>query len=128
MMPLIDVIFLLLTFFMYSMLVMDYSQVLPVSLVSVGTGQRPENPVIQAVTIDRAGSYFVNREPVDDAQLTAYLDGLAADPAEPMLYLSIEAQGDVDRGPLFIDLLERVRQAGITNFAIVGQPTKRAQP
>jgi biopolymer transport protein ExbD len=128
MMPLIDVIFLLLTFFMYSMLVMDYSQVLPVSLVGVGTGRRPANPVIESVTIDRAGDYFVNRERVDRAQLVTYLDHLAADPAKPMLYLSIEAQGDVDRGPLFISLLERVREAGITNFAIVGPPTKRDEP
>jgi len=65
---------------------------------------------------------------VDDAQLESYLDELAADPSQPMLYLSIEAEGDVDRGPLFINLLERVREAGITNFAIVGQPQQRSEP
>jgi len=125
MMPLIDVIFLLLTFFIYSMMVMLHAEVLPVSLVPVGTGQRSEDAQVQVITIDRDGQLFFNREPVVGDELDRRLAGLADDPASPRLYLTIEAEGRVDRGPLFVSLLERVREAGIINFAIVGQPADK---
>jgi biopolymer transport protein ExbD len=74
------------------------------------------------VTIDRAGKLFFNREPVTLGQLDQRLHELAADPDHPTLYLAVEAEGDVDRGPMLVKLLERVHKSGITNFAIVGPP------
>ncbi len=123
MMPLIDVIFLLLTFFIYSMMVMMHAEVLPVSLVSVGTGQRSEGTQMQVITIDRDGQLFLNRELVAGDELDRRLMDLAGDPSSPRLYLAIEAEGRVDRGPLLVSLLERVRKAGIVNFVIVGPPS-----
>ena len=41
MMPLIDVVFLLLTFFIYSFVMMVRAEVLPVVLTPLGTGGRP---------------------------------------------------------------------------------------
>jgi biopolymer transport protein ExbD len=123
MMPLIDVIFLLLTFFIYSLIVMVRAQVLPVQLTTVGAGGQAAAQDVQAVSIDRQGKFFFNRNPVSSEELGDRLAELAKDPAHPRLYLAMEALGDVDRGPLFLHLLERVQAAGITNFAIVGQPS-----
>ena len=122
MMPLIDVIFLLLTFFIYSMMVMLHAEILPVSLVPVGTGQRGTDTGVHVITIDGDGRLFFDRQQVAGAELDRRLADLAAEGDHRRLYLAVEADGQVDRGPLFVNLLERVRAAGIVNFAIVGQP------
>jgi len=125
MLPLIDVIFLLLTFFIYSLIMMVEAQVLPVTLTDIEQGKQTQQAVIQAITINRQGKLFFNREPVEKPQLRIKLRELAADPSSPTLYLAMEAEGEVDRGPAFVELIEEVRAAGINNFAIVGSPEKK---
>lgn len=129
MVPLIDVIFLLLTFFIYSLVVMVRAQVLPVELVRVEAGEAApgDSAEIAAITIDAAGAIFFNREPIEPEALDARLAELASQDPPPLLFLAMEqasAGGTVavDRGPVLIGLIERVRQAGVTNFSIVGQP------
>lgn len=123
MLPLIDVIFLLLTFFIYSLTVMVHAKVMPVTLTDLTTGDQAETGILHAITIDRVGAVHYNQQPVTDEQLGAHLTILAEDPNQPTLYLAVEAKGTVDRGPLFISLLERVRSVGIANIAIVGPPS-----
>ncbi len=121
-MPLIDVIFLLLTFFIYSLIVMVRAEVLPVALTTLETGGRATAGQVQAITIDRDGNLYLNREPIGEEDLSQQLLVMAAQPKRPMLYLALEAQGSTDRGPILIHLIERVRSAGIEDFVIVGQP------
>lgn len=121
--PLIDVIFLLLTFFVYSMVIMVRADVLPITLAAVATGQRPTERDMQVLSIDRAGTIYLNRQAVAESALDDRLSELARADPRPQLFIGIEAQGEVDRGPMLITLIERVRRAGITDFAIVGQPT-----
>ena len=128
MMPLIDVVFLLLTFFIYSLIVMRYTNTLNVQFTPVGTGQAAEGEQVNAITIDKAGRLFFNQQLMTPDALNAKLDELAAAPDQPPLYLAMEADGEVDRGPIYIDLLERVRSAGIANFVIVGQPKGATRP
>ena len=122
MLPLIDVIFLLITFFIYSLIMMVQAEVLPVELTALATGSRPAGEKIQAVTIDKDGQYFFNREKMEVGELNRRLTDFAEDPDHPTLYVGVEAQGRVDRGPLIIDLIERIQAAGISDVAIVGQP------
>ncbi len=120
--PMIDVTFLLLTFFIYSMVMMVRAEVLPVQLTTLSSGQKAVPGQIAAITLDATGKVFLNRQPVSEAELDAKLREFAAQQPQPQVFLAVEAQGTVDRGPLFINLLERVRRAGVTNFAVVGQP------
>lgn len=131
MLPMIDVIFLLLTFFIYSMVMMVRADVLPVQLVPVRSGTQAQPADIAAVTIDRAGRYYLNREPVSPDELDQRLAELAQRDQPPKLFLAMEeaagtdaadAGGDepVDRGPLLIGLIEQVRAAGLTDFSVVG--------
>jgi biopolymer transport protein ExbD len=126
MMPMIDVIFLLLTFFIYSLLVMAPTQVLPVTLTSVGSQQQGTEAQSHAITIDRDGLYFLNRQQVAPDQLDQSLLKLAGDKSAT-LYLAVESQGNVDRGPILVNLIERVQRAGIKRFVIVGQPKEQAK-
>jgi len=122
MLPLIDVIFLLLTFFIYSLVVMVRAEILPITLTTLSTGQRAMPTQIQAVTIDHEGRLFLNRELIQEQDLRQRLVEIAGAPDTPTLYIALEAQGSVDRGPTLINLIELVRGVGLEDFVIVGQP------
>lgn len=119
--PMIDVIFLLLTFFIYCQVVLKRVEILPVALTGLSTGEQPTEDLIQAITIDRDGQLFLNREPIDPATLDQRLAEMSRQPNPPTVYLALESQGSADRGPVLIDLIDRVRSAGIQRFVIVGQ-------
>ncbi len=132
-MPLIDVIFLLLTFFIYSLVTMVQAEILPVQLQTLTTGQAAEPATIMAVTIDARGNLYLNRAPIDNEALDEKLKESAQLEDVPKLFLALEdtlATGPddntaepapvIDRGPLLIGLIERVRRAGIEDFNIVG--------
>ncbi len=124
--PLIDVIFLLLTCFIYSLVVMVRAEVLPVALTPVTPGQAAEPASIAAITIDRGGALYLDREPIDAEALDEKLAAFAAADTPPRLFVAMEASAaddggsGVDRGPLLIGLIERLREAGLTDFSIVG--------
>jgi biopolymer transport protein ExbD len=147
MIPLIDVIFLLLTFFIYSLVMMVQAQILPVRLSQLTTAQPAEPGQIQAITIDRAGSLYLNRKPIAPSDLDAALADIAKQDPPPKLFLAMEIAdapaatalppataltdpslethpqpATIDRGPLLLDLIDRVRRAGLTDFTIVGDP------
>lgn len=134
--PLIDVIFLLLTFFIYSMVVMVQAEVLPVALTPVATGESAEadDNRIVVITMDRSGALYLDREPIESEALDARLRELAEADPPPRLFVAMEAtpEGDiasplpgVDRGPLLISLIERLRAVGLTDFSIVGPEEPR---
>lgn len=134
--PLIDVVFLLLTFFIYSLAVMVRADVLPVELVEVGSTRPAEPGEIQTIMIDRDGQFYLDREPIAAGELDVRLQALAQRDAPPTLFLAMQRADDsraepaepgvgevsVDRGPLLIELIERVRRAGIKDVDIVGPP------
>lgn len=120
--PLLDVIFLLLTFFIYSFALMIRAEILPVALAPVGSGQRAAQTKAVAITIDGAGQLFVDKKAVSDKQLQGRLSQLAQQVPRPPIYLALQAQGSTDRGPALINLIEKIRRAGIEDFTIVGQP------
>ena len=125
--PLIDVIFLLLTFFIYSLLVMVRAELLPVELTAVQTGEQAQPAQVLAITIDRAGALYINRQPTTDQELDGWLSRVTAEPDPPRVYLGMEvadpfSDRQVDRGPLLIGLIDRVRRAGIEDFHLIGEP------
>jgi len=149
-MPLIDVIFLLLTFFIYAMVTMVQAQVLPVGLTTLSTGKQAEPGDYAAITIDQSGQKYFNREKISDSALRRRLEKIAEAEEPPSLVLAMAVnesgaavsprakepgrageprpatQPVIDRGPMLIQLIEQVRQAGVRDFVILGQP--RNQP
>ncbi len=120
-MPLIDVIFLLLTFFIYSMVMMVRAEVLPVELHSFASGEPTTVAPAVSITIDRDGALFLDREPI---ALEAVLDRLSAlritDP-NTLVYVAAEKFGEQDRLPTFLDLYDILSRAGLT-IKLVGSP------
>lgn len=125
--PLMDVVFLLLTFFIYSIVMTVKANVMPVSLPTLTTGQEAKDHNIAGVTVDRAGHFFLNRNQVSRDQLEEELSKLSQQDPAPQFFLAVEsAAGEVDRGPLLIELIEMFRRLKIEKFSIVG--TDSPQP
>ncbi len=120
-MPMIDVIFLLLTFFIYSMVMMVRAEILPVELHSFASGEPTTVSPAVSITIDRYGSLYLDREPI---ALEAVLDRLAAlriaDP-NTVVFVAAEKFGEQDRLPTFLDLYDILSRAGLT-IMLVGSP------
>lgn len=120
--PLIDVIFVLLTFFIYSVVTMVRADILPVRLTRLTAGSASSGQLIHAITIDGSGGLYYNRQKIDEKQLDETLQQLAKDPAKPRLYLAMEDKGTTDRGPMLLQIVGRAKAAGVQDFALVGPP------
>lgn len=131
MLPLLDIVFLLLTFFIYSLAVMVEARVLPVQLTPVSgqTATGTRGP-ITVLTITEAGDYFLNRDPVAEGRLDERLRTLASELDNRTLFVALEGGGGagavtrVDRGPTLIRLWQRLQRAGIRDVAFVGPPSR----
>ena len=125
-MPLIDVIFLILTFFVYAMVLMVRVDMLPVPLESYASGESPEPDPAVAVTLRLDGQVFVGQEATSqDGMLDAIRSAQADDP-DTIVYLVLEAgDGSTDRGPLLTSVWDRLHRAGI-DIKLVGAATDHA--
>jgi biopolymer transport protein ExbD len=121
--PMIDVVFFLLVFFMMASLSMTVYRGLPVNLPRASTGTTP--PVeTAAVTVTRDGQAYLDREPVTRAALGERLRGLVG--ANPTVAIVITADEAVAHGRV-VDVLDEVRTAGVTRMAIAIRPEAAAR-
>jgi biopolymer transport protein ExbD len=120
-MPLIDVIFLLLTFFIYAMVLMVRAELLPVEMHAFASGEPAKVPPAIAITIDRNGSLFFNREQIAMSAVLQRLQAVRAADPETVIYVAAEATGTLDRLPTFLDLYDQLAHAGL-NIKLVGSP------
>jgi biopolymer transport protein ExbD len=124
-MPLIDVIFLLLTFFIYAMVVMIRAELLPVQMQEFASGEPATPAPAVTISIDRTGNLYVDREPVTmETILERLREAKEADP-ETVIYLAAEEIGDTDRLPTFLALYDRLAFAGL-DIKLVGRPSEEA--
>lgn len=145
-MPLIDVVFLLLTFFIYAIALMVQAEVLPFELAEVTGGQRPESAGLQILAIGPRGEYIWDGRVLSPEELDKRLKELGksdeANSEQPkdVLFITMAAEGlpdavagsgtagaaadqpPVDRGPVMFDLMQRLRRAGVERWSLVGLP------
>jgi len=115
--PLIDVVFLLLTFFIFSVAMMVRADTLDITLPSVRSGQPAEPSEIVAITVLQDGSVRVDGEPVADADLGARYTELAASGQRVLVAADQRAaSGDLLR------VLDALAGAGVQNVGVVGRP------
>jgi biopolymer transport protein ExbD len=116
-MPLIDVIFLLLTFFIFSVAMMVRADALDVTLPSVAAGETVERTEIVSVTVLADGSVRVLGEPVAEAELGARVAQLAG-AGKRVLVASDER---ATSGSL-LRVLDALSAAGVENVGVIGRP------
>jgi len=128
--PLIDVVFLLLTFFIYSMFVMEHLDMLSVEMTPLGTYSHVEPSQVESLTIniDRRGELIFGKESVTANDLIKKLRSVDPGIATPMLFIALSKDTEVDRAPIVLNLMRRFVSAGFKKYTFVGPPTEKADP
>ncbi|NVL89652.1 MAG: biopolymer transporter ExbD [Desulfobacterales bacterium] len=118
--PLIDIIFLLLVFFIYSMLSMAVYRGIPVTLPDAETVKDAKEQAI-FITVDKNGNVFVDKELTGRDEL---FDRLRMEHvAFPQKIAIIAGDGDSPY-KVFIDVLDKVRLAGFKKVSMEARPEK----
>jgi biopolymer transport protein ExbD len=122
--PMIDIIFFLLVFFMVSTLSMTINHGLPVNLPKAASSQQDLRETFN-VTVMQDGTLFLNKEPTTLTELGQHVKtGLEKDPE---LVVIINADDQALHGAI-VSVMDEVRLAGVSRLAIAVQTERRAQP
>ncbi|MEM1071224.1 MAG: biopolymer transporter ExbD [Planctomycetota bacterium] len=121
-MPLLDVVFLLLTFFAFAMLLMVQADVLGVELPVVeGAEQAPQPGVAVVVAVAADGSMALDGSPMPWPEL---IDALTQRrDQEPELAVLLEVDTNAPSGRL-IEVVQGLRGAGLAEFGLLGIPNE----
>jgi biopolymer transport protein ExbD len=122
--PMIDVIFFLLVFFMISTLSMTVNRGLPVNLPTAATSQK-EVGESMALTLTQDGELFLNREPIALQDLGQRVKAALATNAQLMVIINADGQA---RHSSVVELLDELRGAGVSRLAIAVKPAKKSSP
>jgi biopolymer transport protein ExbD len=115
--PMIDVIFAILAFFIMSTLFLTRSEGLPVNLPGAATAQsQPQSQTV--VTIEASGALSLNRQAIDLEALEAQMRGLVAAGQQP--FVVINADQAVPHGRV-VAVMDRLRKIEGVRMAIATQ-------
>ena len=120
--PLVDVVLVLLIIFMITEPVLQSG--IQVNVPQTRTSQQITQQRM-IVTIDASNTIYLNDKPIDIHALTDTLRAHSPDAAHQVIYLA--ADQTIHFGT-FCEVMDAVKQAGITNVSIITQPleTKKA--
>jgi biopolymer transport protein ExbD len=122
--PMIDVIFFLLVFFMVSTLSMTINRGLPVNLPTAASSQKDLRENLN-LTLTQDGTIFLNKEPIALQDLGPRVKTALA--AEPELMVILNADGDV-RHQAVVEAMDELRLAGVARLAIAVKSDRKARP
>ena len=114
MIPLIDIVFLLLVFFIYAMLSMAVHHALPV-LLPTSTTAKIDKELLLSVTVKSNGSLYVNKEKIAFNDLTSVLKARAA--TDENVGILLFADRSLSYQNLF-RVLDQIKMAGITKISL----------
>ena len=117
MVPLIDTFFLLLAFFISSVLAMSVLGGLPIELPAAAHAAKLDPQELVVITLARDGALQLDGQP---ATLEDLSRRLAADPNRSLLRVAVRADRAVPTGEL-TTLLDAVRAAGVRRVGLVTQ-------
>ena len=114
MLPLIDIVFLLLVFFIYAMLSMAVHRGLPVNLPSSSTA-RIDKRLVLSVTVRADGTIFLDKEGIPLENLRESLRKRARDEKETGVLLFADRTLPYQR---LFRVLDQIRMAGLTRISL----------
>lgn len=115
--PMIDVIFAILTFFILSTLYLTRSEGLPVNLPTATTAQSQLQEEIN-VTISANGQIALNRQPIRLSQLQVAVRSLVASKSQSLVIINADrrvAHGEV------VNVMDQLRQVKGVKLAIAAE-------
>jgi biopolymer transport protein ExbD len=114
MLPLIDIVFLLLVFFIYAMLSMAVHRGLPVELPFSSTA-KIDKKLILSVTVKADETIYVDKERVALADLTQVLQSKAGGTREPGVLIFADRALQYQ---IIYNVLDKIRQAGLSRISL----------
>lgn len=108
--PMIDVIFAILTFFIVASISLTRSQGLPVNLPKAGTAEAQRTAQIN-VTVQSNGDIALNRQSIELEQLQAGVSQLIEPNSEAIVVINADEKVDHGRVVSVMDRLRRVKGA-----------------
>ena len=114
MLPLIDIVFLLLVFFIYAMLSMAVHRGLPVELPLSNTAEI-EKKLTLSVTVKTDETIYVNKERVTLADLTRVLREKAGESRDSGVLIFADRALPYQ---LIYKVLDKIRQAGLSRISL----------
>lgn len=114
MLPLIDIVFLLLVVFIYTMLSMAVHKGMPVDLPA-GESIQPGKTASVSVSVTKTGTIFVNKQTVNLEQLSQTLKTLPG--AHPDMEVWLFADRELSYEQLF-RVLDRIRKTGLHRISL----------
>ena len=114
MLPLIDIVFLLLVFFIYAMLSMAVHRGLPVELPLSSTAEI-DKKLILSVTVKADETIFVDKERVALEDLTQVLQARAGETRETGVLIFADRHLPYQ---LIYHVLDRIRRAGLSRISL----------
>ncbi len=119
--PFVDIALVLLIIFMVTAKYIVTPQAIPVDLPHASTGGGVT--VAVAISVDQTGAIFADTRPVTEQELVGVMRQRKAE--NPEVRAIIAADQRVPHGRV-IRVIDLVRQAGVTKFAIQTQPDEQA--
>jgi biopolymer transport protein ExbD len=113
--PMIDVIFAILTFFIMSTLFLTRQEGLPVNLPKAATSQQAQIPTKITVTVEENGQVSLNKKPTTIEALTEQVRTLMG--TSPESVVVINADKKVEHG-IIVSVMDKVRQVKGAKLAI----------
>ncbi len=120
MLPLIDIVFLLLVFFIYAMLSMAVHHSLPVRLPESSTAKLDKKQLI-SITVKADGTVFVDQVPVPVEELTDVLRVKAMRTNCPGVLLFGDRKLPYQR---LFNIMDKIRQAGLTRISLQAEVSR----
>jgi len=120
MLPLIDIVFLLLVFFIYAMLSMAVHRGLPIALPRSSAADI-EKQLILSITVKSNGDTYLDKNRVMLNDLTAALQEKARSEAQTGVLLF--ADKDLAYQKLF-DVLDRIKKAGLSKISLQAEKSE----
>ena len=114
MLPLIDIVFLLLVFFIYAMLSMAVHRGLPVEL-PLSTTAEIDKKLILSVTVKADEAIYVDKERVALADLTHVLQNKAGETREAGVLVFADRALPYQ---MIYNVLDKIRQAGLSRISL----------
>lgn len=119
--PMIDIIFSILAFFIISTLFLTKSEGLPVNLPGATTAQQQPSTEL-TVTIETDGDVFLNKEPIAVESLISVV-GELVNPQVPSLVI-VNADEGVNHG-VVVQVMDQLRQVEGARLAIAAQKQEK---
>jgi len=117
--PLIDVMFLLLCFFIFLTLAMVFQEGINVDLAQAqeGASVQEQEPVV--VSIDEAGKLFLNKEQVSEDNLVSMLKQRAEQNPDRPVFINADENA---RHKRVIFAMDSIQKAGLSNVTFTVRP------